>query len=83
MAIDDYADFDLLILPIDNGYQARVTQSPVGQATNSFTLPFAQDELSRFFWVAGVALRKLRLVAEMPPAPLTPMMDHAVPAGTI
>jgi hypothetical protein len=72
MAIDDYADFDLLILPIDNGYQARVTQSPVGQATNSFTLPFAQDELRRFFWVAGVALRKLRLVAETPPAPLTP-----------
>jgi formylglycine-generating enzyme required for sulfatase activity len=72
MPIDDYADFDLLILPTDNGYQARVTQSPVGQATNTFTLPFAQDELRRFFWVAGVALRKLRLVAETPPAPLTP-----------
>lgn len=72
MPIDDYADFDLLILPTDSGYQARVTQSPVGQATGTFTLPFAQDELRRFFWVAGVALRKLRLVAEMPPAPLTP-----------
>ena len=72
MPIDDYADFDLLILPTDNGYQARVTQSPVGQATNTFTLPFAHDELRRFFWVAGVALRKLRLVAEAAPAPLTP-----------
>lgn len=72
MAIDDYALFDLLILPAAEGYQARVTQSPVGQATQPFTLPFARDELRRFFWVAGVALRKLRFITEPAPAPLTP-----------
>ena len=63
MAINEYANFDLLILPAgDNGYQARVTKSPVGQEVGLFTLPFGQDDLRRFFWVAGVALRKLRLV---------------------
>ena len=72
MPIADYADFDLLILPIDTGYQARVTQSPVGQATASFTLPFTHDELRGFFWVAGVTLRKLRLVSAAAPALLTP-----------
>jgi len=73
MPIDDYANFDLLVLPAgENGYQARVTQSPVGQATHAFALPFTHDELRRFFWVSGVILRKLRLVAAPAPAPLTP-----------
>ncbi|MBP8292660.1 MAG: SUMF1/EgtB/PvdO family nonheme iron enzyme [Caldilineaceae bacterium] len=78
MAINEYTNFDLLILPAgDSGYQARVARSPVGQAVGLFTLPFAQEDLHRFFWVAGIALRKLRLVAEPAPAPLTPQQFGA------
>lgn len=64
MPFDDYVNFDMLVLPAgENGYQARVTQSPVGQATHAFTLPFTHDELRRLFWVMDVNLRRVRLDA--------------------
>ena len=48
MSIDDYANFDLLVLPAgENGYQARVTQTAVGQATHAFT----RDDLRRLLRV--------------------------------
>lgn len=74
MAIDDYANFDLLVLPAGaSGYQARVLRSLAGQGqTSTFSLPFSQEELRRFFWLAGVAFRKLRLVSAPSAPPLTP-----------
>jgi len=41
----EYQDFDLLILPIEFGYQARVLRSPGGQGTEFFDLPFEEREL--------------------------------------
>jgi hypothetical protein len=44
-----YLDFDLLIEPApDKQYRARVLDSPVGQASNVFTLPFSQEQVDAF-----------------------------------
>lgn len=44
MAMQDYANFDLLIEPSATGYRARVLDSPAGQATVDFTAPFSTEE---------------------------------------
>jgi hypothetical protein len=53
MAIDTFANFDLLILPFADHYQARVTSSPVGQAITYFDFPFTAAELQSFSWLSG------------------------------
>jgi len=45
MGILTYLDFDLQITPIASGYRAHVFNSPVGQATVDFRLPFTTNEL--------------------------------------
>ncbi len=54
-------NFDLLILPYPDAYYIRV-ESPVGQATSYFTLPFTQGELDRFAWQPDVNYRHIRVV---------------------
>ncbi len=41
-----HLDFDLLLERATLGYRAHVIGSPAGQATNEFTLPFAEAELA-------------------------------------
>jgi tetratricopeptide (TPR) repeat protein len=48
-----YIDFDLLILPVAAGFQARVLASPAGEANCIFQQPFTAQELALF--QAGVA----------------------------
>jgi hypothetical protein len=48
MAQIDYLDFDLQIERVDQGYRARVLNSPAGQASNEFALPFSDLELENF-----------------------------------
>lgn len=46
-----YENFDLLILPYGDHYQARVIGSPAGQGSVEFVLPFRMEELSTFPWL--------------------------------
>jgi len=48
-----YLDFDLLIERAGEGYVARVTNSPAGQATLAFTWPFSELELENFWLRVG------------------------------
>jgi len=56
-----YLDFDLQITATANGYRAHVFNSPVGQATVDFHLPFTNSELKsmlgRFLQPASLASR--------------------------
>src|SRR5512144_3098215 len=49
MALDSYLDLDLLVEARQTGYRARVLDSPVGQATHDFALPFTDDDLRALF----------------------------------
>ena len=44
----DYLNFDLQIEREGQGYRARVLDSPTGQASNDFALPFSDLELENF-----------------------------------
>ena len=48
MAEIDYLNFDLQIERVGEGYRARVLDSPAGQASNDFALPFSDLELENF-----------------------------------
>ncbi|HJR92801.1 MAG TPA: CHAT domain-containing protein, partial [Acidimicrobiia bacterium] len=48
-----YADLDLRIEADGNQYLARVVDSPAGQASHRFTLPFSQDGLENFILKLG------------------------------
>jgi hypothetical protein len=49
MASPKYLDFDLQIAPgSNNGYRARVLDSPAGQAAVDFVPPFGDDEVALF-----------------------------------
>ena len=48
MAELDYFDFDLLIEQLTGGYRARLLNSPAGQTTVSFRLPFTSSEFEDF-----------------------------------
>ena len=48
MAEIDYLNFDLQIEREGQGYRARVLDSPAGQASNDFALPFSDLELENF-----------------------------------
>jgi len=54
MFASDYADFDLEIIRIARGrYQARVIESPAGQASAEFRRPFSDLELENFVLKIG------------------------------
>jgi hypothetical protein len=40
-----FQDFDMLITPSGDGFQARILRSPGGEATGQFSLPFSELEL--------------------------------------
>ena len=56
-----YSDFDLLIEGSDDeGYRARVLDSPAGQASGSFEFPFSDEELEIFMLKVGRPRRGVR-----------------------
>jgi hypothetical protein len=56
-----YTDFHLTIIRNQDHYSARVTTSPVGQASIDFTLPLSQAEIERFSWRTGFSPRDIIL----------------------
>jgi|GEM_PF-2579740 hypothetical protein len=60
MAEMNYLDFDLLIERAGNKYQARVLNSPAGQASAAFRLPFSDLELENFLLRVGRTRRGVR-----------------------
>jgi len=54
-----YLDFDLYIEPAVNGYRVQVN-SPAGQATHTFTLPFSDLEVENFILRLGRTRRGVR-----------------------
>ena len=49
MGLNSYLDLDLLVEAGGGRYRARVLDSPVGQATHDFSLPFTAEELQALF----------------------------------
>jgi formylglycine-generating enzyme required for sulfatase activity/Tfp pilus assembly protein PilF len=63
MSARDYLDFDLQIDEVaDGGYRARVLHSPVGQAEESFDLPFSALEIENFILRVGRPRRGVRRI---------------------
>ena len=60
MATITYLDFDLLFEGSEAGYRVRILNSPAGQATAEFTLPFAELELENFLLRVGRTRRGVR-----------------------
>lgn len=58
----EYLDFDLLIEELVTGYRAHVVNSPSGQATAEFALPFQDLELENFFLRIGRPRRVTRRI---------------------
>ena len=56
----NYLDFDLIIEPSDNGYRARVFNSPAGEAEREFALPFSDLEIENFVLRLGQSRRGVR-----------------------
>jgi hypothetical protein len=56
----EYRDFDLLIERSGEGYRAQVLESPAGQATADFTLPFSDLELENVLLRLGRPVRTVR-----------------------
>lgn len=59
----NYLDFDLLIERAGDKYKARVLNSPAGQATTEFSLPFTEEELEDFMLKLGRLRRVPRRAA--------------------
>jgi formylglycine-generating enzyme required for sulfatase activity len=57
-----YLDFDLSIEGQPGAYQARVIDSPTGQAVHNFDLPFSSLELENFYLRLGRPRRGVRRV---------------------
>ncbi len=49
----DYLDFDIALTHEGQGYTAHVLDSPAGQASTPFTLPFGAADLARFMVAVG------------------------------
>ena len=58
----DYLDFDLLIERAEQGYSVRVLNSPAGQASAQFHLPFSDLELENFLLRIGRTRRGVRVL---------------------
>lgn len=56
----EYLDFDLQIEQLGNKYRVRVLDSPSGQTTGEFALPFSELELENFLLRMGRARRRVR-----------------------
>ncbi len=96
MADIPYLNFDLLIDPTPTGYQARVIDSPAGQATTHFTLPASITQPRAQLALVGGAIRHFQFadpaaavdsVVALPP-PLDPRqfgqeLYQAVFAGAV
>lgn len=57
-----YLDFDLSIEPAAAGYQAKILNSPAGQAVLDFALPFSDLELENYLLRMGQARRSVRRI---------------------
>ena len=57
-----YQDFDLLIDRSGDGLRAQVLNSPAGQATAEFRLPFSEDKLENYLLRLGRTRRATRRV---------------------
>lgn len=53
MSVKSYFNFDLLLHDLGDGYQVRVIDSPAGQASRHFSLPFSALELENFILKIG------------------------------
>ena len=60
MGVINYLDFDLLLERSEEGYAVRVLNSPAGQVTASFRLPFSGLELENFWLRVGRPRRGVR-----------------------
>jgi hypothetical protein len=58
--VKEYLDFDLEIEKSESGYRARVLNSPTGQATETFDLPFSDLEVDNFVLRLGRPRRGVR-----------------------
>ncbi|MGB8649012.1 MAG: SUMF1/EgtB/PvdO family nonheme iron enzyme [Anaerolineae bacterium] len=56
----DYIDLDLEIARVGTGYRAAITNSPAGQASTEFKLPFAEYELENLLLQIGGRRRSAR-----------------------
>jgi hypothetical protein len=61
-AVMEYRDFDLLIERAAQGYRAQVLNSPAGQATADFVLPFSDLELENCLLRLGRPARTVRRI---------------------
>lgn len=66
-----YHDFDLLIERTGDGFKARILDSPAGEATVLFNLPFQPEDVENFYAQIGVSrsiestqMRKMRLFGQ-------------------
>ncbi len=57
-----YLDFDLAIEKHSTGYRARVLNSPAGQASHEFSLPFSPLELENFLLRIGQQRQGMRRI---------------------
>src|SRR3954451_2996660 len=60
MAMLNYLDFDLIITGTKRRYLARVVESPAGQATAEFRLPFTDLAVENFLLRVGRPRRGVR-----------------------
>src|SRR5262245_23895063 len=61
MAALQYLDFDLEVeVAGDGGYVASILQSPAGEASNRFTLPFTADRLENLLLKMGPLRGRMR-----------------------
>jgi hypothetical protein len=58
-----YLDFDLLFRRIEGGFRAQVVNSPAGQASSDFVVPFSDLELENLLLRLGRPRRTTRRVA--------------------
>ncbi|MEO6997955.1 MAG: CHAT domain-containing protein [Terracoccus sp.] len=49
----EYLDFDVAIIPAQQGYTAQVLRAPAGPASAPFSLPFAAADLAQFMVAVG------------------------------
>jgi CHAT domain len=60
MAEAEYLDFDLFVAHLEGRYHVRVLDSPAGQASAEFTLPFSPLEIENFWLRLGRPQRGMR-----------------------
>jgi hypothetical protein len=82
MAAMTYIDFDLLVERFEQGYRARVLNSPAGQATAVLPSPLAQLDLERFLTRVGRPYRGLVPGANHGPDAEIDAMGAVVTFGT-